>query len=558
MKISKKILAIIMVVTLLIGGTYIEAPMEVMAEDDVTYAVTPERLVNDEEWEAENDPLYEKYNSPAAQLNQATAMLGETAWGEGLTHDPRFDNYDKIYGIDISKWQNERCENKTIDWNAVRDDGIKFVIIRLGYRAMATGTLTLDPYFNQNIQGAHDAGLQIGVYFYTQAITVEEAKAEADFCADNLAPYPGYLSYPVMYDIENTATDRMGTAGVTTEQRTSFCKAFCDEAILRGYKTGVYASLSYFGNSLKPEEFSAGYHNWLARYATSYNANNKVYNGAYEMWQYTSKGTVAGIVGNVDLDVAYSLPCQFNWAPDFSSCTVTIRDASGVEQVFPCAVTITKDVAPTCIDAGEREITASYGSFADVQTVVYAPATGHTEVIDAAIDPTCTDDGFTEGSHCATCGEVITEQEVIPATGHTKVVKNKKASTYFAKGYSGDCVCSVCGETISTGKATAVKKLARNKITSIKSTKSKKLTIKWNRNKDATGYQIQYSSDKSCTKLSKIVKVTSNKTVTKTLSCRRSKKKYYVRVRAYKTAKVKGKRKTVYGSWSPIKSIKVK
>ena len=198
MKISKKILAIIMVVTLLIGGTYIEAPMEVMAEDDVTYAVTPERLVNDEEWEAENDPLYEKYNSPAAQLNQATAMLGETAWGEGLTHDPRFDNYDKIYGIDISKWQNERCENKTIDWNAVRDDGIKFVIIRLGYRAMATGTLTLDPYFNQNIQGAHDAGLQIGVYFYTQAVTVEEAKEEADFCEDNLATYPGYLSYHIM------------------------------------------------------------------------------------------------------------------------------------------------------------------------------------------------------------------------------------------------------------------------------------------------------------------------------------------------------------------------
>ena len=94
MKISKKILAIIMAASLLIGGTYIEAPMEVMAEDEVTYAVTPERLVSDEAGEAENDPLYEKYNSPAAQLNQATAMLGETAWGEGLTHDPRFDNYD--------------------------------------------------------------------------------------------------------------------------------------------------------------------------------------------------------------------------------------------------------------------------------------------------------------------------------------------------------------------------------------------------------------------------------------------------------------------------------
>ena len=232
-------------------------------------------------------------------------MLGETAWGEGLTHDPRFDNYAKIYGIDVSKWQNERCENKTIDWDAVREDGIEFVIIRLGYRGKDAGTLTLDPYFTQNIEGAYAAGLKIGVYFYTQAITAEEAKAEADFCADNLAPYTGYLSYPVMYDIENTATDRMGIAGVTTDDRTAFCKAFCDEAIARGYKTGVYASLAYFGSKLKPEEFSENYHNWLARYATSYNASGKVYNGEYEMWQYSQTGRIPGIEGDVDLNISF-------------------------------------------------------------------------------------------------------------------------------------------------------------------------------------------------------------------------------------------------------------
>lgn len=577
MKINNKIPAIIMACSMLLGSVFTDVPLvnaqnnvqsslsDSVEKDtnsrqstDVTYKVTPESQVNNKEWEAKNDPLYAKYNSSKSEMYKAPSFTRATNWGEGLTHDPRFDNYNKDYGIDVSKWQNEKCENKTIDWAAVKEDGISFVIIRLGYRAKETGTLTLDPYFAQNIQGAYAAGLKVGVYFYTQAITAEEAKAEADFCADNLAAYPGYLTYPVMYDIENTATDRMGTAGVTTDQRTSFCQAFCDEAIYRGYTTGVYASLSYFKNSLNANSFSAAYHNWLARYATAYNANENTYDGSYEMWQYTSSGTVAGIVGNVDLDVAYDLPGVFTWAPDMSSCTITFTDQNGIAQTYLCQVTITKDIAPTCTESGKRELTATYGQYKDVQAIVYAPATGHVEVIDEEEEPTCTEDGLTQGSHCAVCGEILQEQEEIPATGHEIVIENKKASTYFAKGYSGDRVCAVCDTVISKGKVTAVKKLARNSITNIKSRKAKKLTIKWKRNKNATGYQIQYSTDKRCTKLSKTIKITSNKTTTKTLSCRKSKKKYYVRIRSYKTAKVNGKKKTVYGKWSAIKSVKVK
>ena len=292
---------------LLAAGMFLALPSQAKAAEqsgtkDVTYVETTAQQLNDEEWERENDPLYAKYNSKASRATSLTTATTFTTanWGEGLKHDPKFDNCKRVYGIDVSKWQ------KTIDWNKVKEDGVEFVIIRLGYRAQATGTLTLDERFDENIQGAHDAGLKIGVYFYTQAITTAEAKAEAQFCVQKLQNYAGYLSFPVMYDIENTSTDRMGKAKVTTAQRTAFCKAFCDEAIANGYKSGVYASLSYFQDNLKPETFSSEYHNWLARYATAYNYNGKQYNGSYEMWQYTSTGKVNGISGNVDLDVYYA------------------------------------------------------------------------------------------------------------------------------------------------------------------------------------------------------------------------------------------------------------
>lgn len=292
-----------------------------MSVQDVTYVETTDEQLNDEEWERENDPLYEKYaNEPVSvysrSINQfttsgSTSITGSSniEWGKGLTHDPQFDNCKKVYGIDVSKWQ------KTIDWKAVKEAGVEFAIIRLGYRAQATGTLTLDECFDQNIQGAHDAGIKIGVYFYTQAITAKEAKAEAQFCVQKLENYPGYLSFPIMYDIENTATDRMGKADLTTAQRTSFCQAFCDEAIANGYKSGIYASLYYFKDKLQPEKFSSDYHNWLARYSKSYNTNGVKYEYPYEMWQYSDGDSsnkkivsvkIPGISGNVDLDVYYA------------------------------------------------------------------------------------------------------------------------------------------------------------------------------------------------------------------------------------------------------------
>ena len=121
---------------LLAAGMFLALPSQAKAAEqsgtkDVTYVETTAQQLNDEEWERENDPLYAKYNSKASRATSLTSATTFTTanWGEGLKHDPKFDNCKRVYGIDVSKWQ------KTIDWNKVKEDGVEFVIIRLGYRA---------------------------------------------------------------------------------------------------------------------------------------------------------------------------------------------------------------------------------------------------------------------------------------------------------------------------------------------------------------------------------------------------------------------------------------
>ena len=178
----------------------------------------------------------------------------------------------------------------------------------------------------------------------------------------------------------------------------------------------------------------------------------------------------------------------------------------------------------------------------------------HTIVNDTGYGSTCTVSGLTDGQHCSMCNTVIVPQQVIPATGHTPVVTNKKSATYFEKGYTGDTNCSVCNARIETGKATTVKKLSSINISSVKSSKTKQISVKWKKNKDATGVEIQYSTDKNFRKGTKTVKIKKNSTVSTTIKKLTSKKKYYVRIRAYKTGKVNKKSKTVYSNWSKAKT----
>lgn len=193
-----------------------------------------------------------------------------------------------VLGIDVSK------HNGDIDWAAVKNSGINFVIIRCGYRGSATGVLVEDPKFKKNIQGATAAGLKVGVYFFSQAVNEVEAVEEASMTLSLIKGYS--LSYPVFLDVES-AGGRGDAIDYAT--RTKVVNAYCQTIRNGGYLAGVYANKTWLNEKFNPGGIS-GAKIWLAQYATA-----PTYNGRYEMWQYTSKGRVSGISGNVDMNLSY-------------------------------------------------------------------------------------------------------------------------------------------------------------------------------------------------------------------------------------------------------------
>lgn len=189
--------------------------------------------------------------------------------------------------IDVSQY------NGSISWAKVARscDG---AIIRVGYRGYGKGALVTDKSFKNNIAGATAAGVPIGVYFVTQAINEDEAREEARY---TMALIKGYkLLYPVFADSENGANGkgRADRGKLTKAKRTAILAAFCDEVEKAGYKAGIYASQSWFINDLNREGLEK-YYLWVAKYS-SVKPSIK-----YNAWQYTSKGAVDGVTGNVDI-----------------------------------------------------------------------------------------------------------------------------------------------------------------------------------------------------------------------------------------------------------------
>ncbi|MBO4846903.1 MAG: hypothetical protein J5525_11405 [Lachnospiraceae bacterium] len=191
-------------------------------------------------------------------------------------------------GIDVSKW------NGNINWTAVKNSGVSFVIIRCGYRGSSTGVMVEDPKFKTNIKGATDAGLKVGIYFFSQAISDVEAVEEASMTIGLIKSYK--ISYPVFLDVEDSGGrgDR-----IDSNTRTAVIKAFCETIKNSGYTAGVYANKSWLSGKMNVGSLSA-YKIWLAQYNTQ-----PTYSGKYDLWQYSSKGSVGGISGNTDMNLSY-------------------------------------------------------------------------------------------------------------------------------------------------------------------------------------------------------------------------------------------------------------
>ena len=193
-------------------------------------------------------------------------------------------------GIDVSKW------NGKIDWSKVKESGVNFAIIRCGYRGSTLGALIEDPQFEANIKGATSAGIKVGVYFFTQAQNEVEAIEEASMVLSLIKGYT--ISMPVYLDVEGSGG--RGDA-ISVSQRTANVRAFCGTIQNAGYRAGVYSNKTWLSSKVDPKKLT-DFNIWIAQYATavSYNATR------YDMWQYTSKGKISGISGNVDLNLLYN------------------------------------------------------------------------------------------------------------------------------------------------------------------------------------------------------------------------------------------------------------
>jgi len=211
---------------------------------------------------------------------------------QGVTYTFSADgilNANTTLCVDVSSW------NGKIDWQKVKASGVTYAIIRCGYRGSKTGVLVQDSMFRTNISGAIAAGLKVGVYFYSQAINEAEAVDEASMVLDTIKGYS--LSLPVFLDVE--ASGGRGDQ-VSVAQRTAVIQTFCKTIANYGYTAGVYANTNWFSEKINTNAVT-NYHIWLAQYA----AKPSYTRTRYDIWQYTDKGRVSGMSGDVDMDIVY-------------------------------------------------------------------------------------------------------------------------------------------------------------------------------------------------------------------------------------------------------------
>ncbi len=202
------------------------------------------------------------------------------------------DTYTSISGVDVSKFQGN------IDWNAVKNDGIDFCFIRIGNRGYSEGAISLDSEFINNIEGAKNAGLDVGVYFFSQAINEQEAIEEADFVVNNVNGYD--LELPIAFNTAIISKDDSRTKELSNEQLSKNAKAFCDRIDSLGYEAALYTDMASEAYIFDMSEFS-DYITWYS----DYNSDIPQSPYAFKYWQYSNKGKVAGISTDVDLDLLF-------------------------------------------------------------------------------------------------------------------------------------------------------------------------------------------------------------------------------------------------------------
>ena len=207
--------------------------------------------------------------------------------------------YETTLGVDVSKFQGD------VDWNKVKAQGFDFAVIRLGYRGYGNGKLVTDGYYEKNIKGAQNAGLDVGVYFLSQAINEEEAVEEAEYTIAELERCAvGPITYPIVVDSEKIKFDTSRTESMNGTERTDTILAFCRRIEDAGYKCALYANSQWLTRDLDIRRLTDT-DIWYADYQIVDNNEAPLYPYPFSMWQYTNKGKVDGINGDTDINIYF-------------------------------------------------------------------------------------------------------------------------------------------------------------------------------------------------------------------------------------------------------------
>lgn len=205
------------------------------------------------------------------------------------------------FGIDVSKYQG------TINWSKVADAGVDFAMVRVGYRTLEDGKIVADSNAKYNMQEAQKYGIKVGAYFFSTAVSKDEAIEEANWVADYISKYK--ITYPVAYNCEGFSQSNSRQYNMTKTERTDVAMAFMNRISERGYTPMFYASKGELQNdtSWETSRIDDSYKIWVAQYPSNPYPETSAssYGGSHAMWQYTNQGSVSGISKPVDVNIAY-------------------------------------------------------------------------------------------------------------------------------------------------------------------------------------------------------------------------------------------------------------
>ncbi len=454
---------------------------------------------------------------------QAATTTKSSFTGNTYKHNSRYSGYTIYNGIDVSKYQ------ASINWTKVKKAGIDYAFIRCGYSGTSAGTLNRDSYFETNIKNAYNAGVKIGIYYFSQARNTAEALAEANYTLSLINQYKSYITLPVVYDFEAQSSSYRAY-GLSKTRVTNNTIVFCNTIKNAGYKVMYYGNPSELASSFDSTKLTS-YPCWLAQYPSLVKTSKTLkssYTGNYLFWQYSSAGSVSGISGNVDMNFYYASSPTQNYI------------ITGVDSGAYAGTNDT--VATPAIDYSNGTVSSFKMSARDSGGITLSWS--HNTTADGyQIWRSTSQNGTYTRLKTITSASTITWEDTTASENSEYYYKIRAYKTVNnTKYYSAYSTLSVSATTSSAAKPSAVTgfKQLRNTATTI--------TLSWKKNTSATGYEI-YRSTARNGKYSKVKTITKNTTTSWTNKARAKNRIYYYKIRAYSTAD--GSK--TYSSFSTVK-----